>query len=104
MLKDSVQESQPPTVHTAAALFQQLCYSNKDRLMAGIIVAGVDPDGTPSVYSVPLGGSLHKKPFTIGGSGSTYIYGYCDSVYKDNMTKEEAIEFVKNGACSCLIV
>ena len=65
--------------------------------MAGIIVAGVDPDGTPSVYAVPLGGSLHKKPFTIGGSGSTYIYGYCDSVFKDNMTKDEAIEFTKNG-------
>ena len=65
--------------------------------MAGIIVAGVDPDGTPSVYAIPLGGSLHKKPFTIGGSGSTYIYGYCDAAYKDGMNKEEAIEFVKNG-------
>jgi 20S proteasome subunit beta 1 len=93
----SVQESKPPTVQTAASLFQQLCYSNKDRLMAGIIVAGVDPDGTPSVYSVPLGGSLHKKPFTIGGSGSTYIYGYCDAAYKEGMNKEEAIDFVKNG-------
>jgi 20S proteasome subunit beta 1 len=93
----SVQESKPPTVQTAASLFQQLCYSNKDRLMAGIIVAGVDPDGTPSVYAVPLGGSLHKKPFTIGGSGSTYIYGYCDAAYKEGMNKVEAIDFVKNG-------
>jgi 20S proteasome subunit beta 1 len=98
--KFSVQEGHPPSVHTAAALFQQLCYSNKDRLMAGIIVAGVDADGTPSVYAVPLGGSLHKKPFTIGGSGSTYIYGYCDSVYKEGMNKNEAIEFVKNGNIS----
>ena len=68
--------------------------------MAGIIVAGVDDDGTPSVYSIPLGGSLHKKPFTIGGSGSTYIYGYCDAAYKEGMNQEEAIDFVKNGIFS----
>lgn len=97
-----MQEGKAPTVQVTAALFQKICYANKDRLMAGIIVAGVDPDGTPSVYSVPLGGSLHKKPFTIGGSGSTYIYGYCDSVFKDNMSKEEAIEFTKNGVLFCV--
>jgi 20S proteasome subunit beta 1 len=28
----------PPTVQTAAALFQKLCYENKDALSAGIIV------------------------------------------------------------------
>jgi 20S proteasome subunit beta 1 len=78
----AAQENSAPTVHVAASLFQELCYSNKDRLMAGIIIAGVDPDGTPSVYSIPLGGSLHKRAFAIGGSGSTYIYGYCDSVFK----------------------
>lgn len=30
------------------------------------------------------------------GSGSTYIYGYCDATYKDDMSREECIEFVKN--------
>ena len=29
------------------------------------------------------------------GSGSTYIYGYCDAHFKQGMTKEECIEFVK---------
>lgn len=33
---------------------------------------------------------------TYIGSGSTYIYGYCDAKYKDNMTREECEEFVKN--------
>lgn len=66
-------------------------------MSAGIIVAGWDKTDGPSVYSIPLGGSLHKQPFAIGGSGSTYIYGYCDSVWKDDMTKEEAVEFTKNG-------
>ncbi|KAI7871306.1 proteasome subunit beta type-6 [Spinellus fusiger] len=93
----SVQENTKPGVRTAASLFQELCYQNKDNLMAGIIVAGVDATHGPAVYNVPLGGSLHRQPFAIGGSGSTYIYGYCDAKYHDNMTREQAIEFVKNS-------
>ena len=38
-----------------------------------------------------------RQPFAIGGSGSTYIYGYCDAHYKAGMTKEECMDFVKNG-------
>ncbi|KAG0769266.1 hypothetical protein G6F57_000718 [Rhizopus arrhizus] len=93
----SVNEDEAPSVRTASALFQELCYQNKDNLMAGIIVAGWDEKDGPSVYNVPLGGSLHKAPFAIGGSGSTYIYGYCDAKYKDDMTREECEEFVKNS-------
>ena len=33
--------------------------------------------------------------FLCVGSGSTYIYGYCDAHFKQGMTKEECIEFVK---------
>ena len=65
--------------------------------MAGIIVAGWDEVAGPSVYSIPLGGSLHKRPFAIGGSGSTFIYGYCDATFKEGMTREEAIEFTRNA-------
>jgi len=39
-----------------------------------------------------------KQPFAIGGSGSTYIYGYCDAHYKPNMPKEKCVEFVKTGS------
>ena len=35
-----------------------------------------------------------QVPFTVGGSGSTYIYGYCDYAYKENMTREECEDFV----------
>lgn len=36
-------------------------------------------------------------PFTTGGSGSTYIYGYVDANFKTGMTKEECLKFVANG-------
>ncbi|KAF9976210.1 Proteasome subunit beta type-1 [Actinomortierella ambigua] len=86
-----------PTVPLAASLFQELCYQNKDNLMAGIIVAGWDKENGGSVWNIPLGGSLHRQPFAIGGSGSTYIYGYCDAQFRDNMSREECIDFVKNS-------
>lgn len=44
-----------------------------------------------------MGGSTVKLPFAMSGSGSAFIYGYCDSNFKLNMTKQEALEFVKNA-------
>lgn len=64
---------------------------------AGIIIAGYDHRHGGQVYSLPLGGSLHKQPYAIGGSGSTYIYGYCDANWKEDMTEEEGIAFVKGS-------
>jgi 20S proteasome subunit beta 1 len=92
-----VQEETPPTVEVAANLFQKLVYENKNALMAGIIIGGWDAVHGPSVYAIPLGGSLHKRPFAIGGSGSSYIYGFCDANYREGMSKEECIQFTKNG-------
>ncbi|CAK9025420.1 Proteasome subunit beta type-6 (Differentiation-associated proteasome subunit 1) (DAPS-1), partial [Durusdinium trenchii] len=86
-----------PSVKTAATLFQRYCYEYKDRLMAGIICAGFDEVEGGSVYSIPLGGAMIKQPFAIGGSGSTYIYAYCDANYRDNMTRDEAHAFVKKA-------
>eukprot|EP00744_Colponema_vietnamica_P000658 GILI01001157.1.p1 GENE.GILI01001157.1~~GILI01001157.1.p1 ORF type:complete len:243 (+),score=82.87 GILI01001157.1:74-730(+) len=85
-----------PQVSTAANLFKLLVYGNKDNLLAGIICAGWDPRDGGSVYSINLGGSMVKQPYAISGSGSTFLYGYCDAQYKEGMTEEECKEFVKN--------
>ncbi|RKF83569.1 Proteasome subunit beta type-1 [Golovinomyces cichoracearum] len=90
-----IQNGRPPTTQTAAAMFQELCYGNKDRLKAGLIIAGWDERHGGQVYSVPLGGSLHKQSYAIGGSGSTYIYGFCDTHWREGMNEEEAVNFVK---------
>ena len=62
-----------------------------------MIIAGYDKRHGGQVYSIPLGGSLHKQSYAIGGSGSTYIYGYCDSYWKEDMTEEEGVNFVKGA-------
>ncbi|CAG8950506.1 hypothetical protein HYFRA_00007003 [Hymenoscyphus fraxineus] len=92
-----IQNGRPPTTQTAAAMFQELCYDNKDRLSAGLIIAGWDERHGGQVYSIPLGGSLHKQSYAIGGSGSTYIYGYCDANWKEGMEEKEAVDFVKGA-------
>lgn len=92
-----IELGEDPDVATASKLFRELCYHNKGQLMAGIIVAGWDRHEGGQVYTIPLGGALVRQPFAIGGSGSSYIYGYCDSNFKEGMTKEECMEFVKNA-------
>ena len=49
------------------------------------------------MYIIPLGGSLHKQSYAIGGSGSTYIYGYCDANWREGMSETDGIEFVKGA-------
>jgi len=91
----AVETGRVPTVKVAAHLMRKLCYENKDNLMAGVIIGGWDPVDGGSVYNIPLGGSCIKMPWAIGGSGSTFIYGLCDSEFKDGMSKEETNRLVK---------
>uniref|UniRef100_A0A1B6CT04 Proteasome subunit beta n=1 Tax=Clastoptera arizonana TaxID=38151 RepID=A0A1B6CT04_9HEMI len=83
-----------PLVETAARIFRELCYNYRDTLTAGIIVAGWDKLKGGQVYSIPIGGMCVRMKCTIGGSGSTYIYGFIDENYKVDMNQKECEEFV----------
>ncbi|OAG29744.1 2S proteasome subunit beta 1 [Nematocida displodere] len=82
-----------PSVKDVAILAKKIIYKN-DWLQAGLIIAGVDHTGG-RIFSIPLGGALVEQKCAIGGSGSIYVTGLCDRTFKENMTKEEAIAFVK---------
>ncbi|KAA8522680.1 hypothetical protein F0562_009158 [Nyssa sinensis] len=60
----------------------------------GLIVGGWDKHEGGKIYGVPLGGTILEQPFAIGGSGSTYLYGFFDQEWKEGMTKDEAEQFV----------
>lgn len=49
------------------------------------------------MYSVPIGGMLVRQPVSVGGSGSTYIYGFMDANYKPGMNKEQCMEITAAG-------
>jgi 20S proteasome subunit beta 1 len=84
-----------PSVLAAANLCMQMAYGNKNALQAGLIVAGYDHDVQQgSVYAIPLGGTLLRVPYAIGGSGSAYITGFCDKRFREGMTEQEAKAFV----------
>ncbi|KAH8061810.1 proteasome subunit beta [Aureococcus anophagefferens] len=116
----AIEVGKPPLVKTAANLAKRICYTNKEQLLAGVIVAGHDDADGGSVYVIPLGGARPrppfafsararrrrrraaagtclKVPFAIGGSGSTYIYGHVDHTYKPNMSLAECKVFVKEA-------
>ncbi|XP_036436643.1 proteasome subunit beta type-6 [Colossoma macropomum] len=93
----SIELDEPPLVQTAANLFKQMCYRYREELMAGIIVAGWDKRRGGQVYTVPMGGMLVRQPVSVGGSGSSYIYGFIDSKYKSGMTKEECLRFTADA-------
>lgn len=69
---------------------------------AGLIIAGWDERHGGQVYSIPLGGSLHKQSYAIGGSGSTYIYGYCDANWREGMEEADAVKFVKGALAEAI--
>merc|ERR1719491_2193171 len=98
----AVELGKEPTVNTAANLFKMIAYQNKDRLMAGMIIAGWDEKRGGQVYNVPLGGSIHRVPMAIDGSGSGYISGWLDANYRPGMTKAEALEFVRKSVAHAM--
>jgi len=88
---------EPPSVGTAANVFRDLLYQYRDQMTASIICAGWDDKNGGQVYSIPLGGMMVRRPISIHGSGSTFIYGYMDSHYKPGMNREQCLELVLNA-------
>ncbi|XP_068646983.1 proteasome subunit beta type-6-like [Aristolochia californica] len=90
----AIQLGQPATVKVAANLVRLLSYNNKNMLETGLIIGGWDKYEGGQIFAVPLGGTILQQPFAIGGSGSSYLYGFFDQAWKEGMTKDEAEKFV----------
>lgn len=93
-----------PQVNACANLFQALAYNNKDNLMAGLIVAGWDEERGGQIYSIPLGGSRFRVPYSAGGSGSSYISGLIDATFKQGMKRDEARAWIKKCVAHAMAV
>lgn len=59
-----------------------------------MIIGGWDRKLGSQVYSCTAGGNMIKTKWTTDGSGSTFIWGFMDDGFKENMTREECEEFV----------
>lgn len=88
-------EDRLPDVRDAANMAKNIIYRYQ-WLTAAMIIGGYDNNG-PDLYSVSLCGSMIKENIVINGSGSAFIYGWCDENYKPDMNRDEAYNFVKKA-------
>ncbi|XP_034561653.1 proteasome subunit beta type-9 [Notolabrus celidotus] len=91
----STEIGEDPQVCSAATLVRNISYKYKEELSAHLIVAGWDRKDGGQVFAT-LNGLLTRQPFAIGGSGSSYVYGFVDAEYRRDMSKEECQQFVVN--------
>jgi 20S proteasome subunit beta 1 len=69
-------------------------YEYKDYLSAALIVCGWDRINGPQIYSVGLGGTVSRQEIALSGSGSAFIYGFCDTNFRSKMSKQECRDFI----------
>lgn len=92
----SLELQEAPGVQAVANMVMQMSYSNQG-LIAALIVAGWDAESGGQVWGCPIGGSLMRQDWTTDGSGSTYIWGFLDSEYRENMNRSQAESMVKEA-------
>ena len=103
MAQFAVEYGDKPPVKVAARLLQQFQYQYKNYLNCAVIVCGYDNLEGPCIYEIGMGGTVTKRVIAMNGSGSHYINGYVDKNFKENMTKEEAKEFLKNAVTLAML-
>jgi proteasome beta subunit len=93
-----------PTILEAANLLAMLVYRNIRTpsmipSIVGTLIAGVDEDGTSSLFTIEPGGSVIKvEDFDANfSSGMPYILGLLERQYKKDMTTQEAVELAKEA-------
>jgi proteasome beta subunit len=94
-----LRDKQRATVKEAANLIAALNYKNIRQpamipFMAGLMIGGLNDDGTTELYSVePAGSTMKVEDFDANfSSGMPYILGMMEKTYKKGLTIEEGIE------------
>jgi len=94
-----LQDKKQPTIKEAANMIAMTSYKNIRQpsmipFMAGLMVGGLDKDGTAELYSVEPAGSVMKvEDFDANfSSGMPYILGLLERMYKPGLSIEEGVE------------
>ena len=92
------------TVKEAASMMGMMAYKNIRQpsmvpFMVGMMVGGINPDGTAELYSVEPAGSIMKVTDYDANfsSGMPYILGLLERQYKSDLTVEEAISLAEEA-------
>ncbi|KAK9847230.1 hypothetical protein WJX84_003108 [Apatococcus fuscideae] len=83
-------------VVTAMTMLKSHLFRYQGHVSAALVLGGVDFRG-PHLFTVYPHGSTDSLPFCTMGSGSLNAMAVFESGYKDNLTREEAVELVANA-------
>ena len=92
----SLKDDTIPSVRKAAYLMHKYIYDYSDFLLAAIIMAGYDESGG-RVFKINVCGTINEVNIAVSGSGSAFIFGYCDITYREGMTLDESIDFARTA-------
>jgi len=80
------------TVNAAAQLLSNILFSRKYMpYLTQTLIGGVDSGGS-HLYSLDLAGSLIKETYAAVGTATSLVLGVLEANYREDLTKEEAIE------------
>lgn len=82
-------------MESAAKIMRQIIYSNAGRLGASMMCSGWDPYKGYQIYSVNQTGFFNEGDWAMSGSGTVFIKGYFDANYRNDMTLDEAKDFME---------
>jgi len=82
-----------PRVITAKTMLQQMLFRYQGNISAALILGGIDVTG-PTLYTIYPHGSTDSLPYVTMGSGSLAAMAVFESGYKNNMTRQEAVDLV----------
>lgn len=94
----------PLTVKESARLIANLTYSglkNYQPYYVELLVAGVDEEGG-HVFAADMSGAVTSEDFASSGSGSPIAYGVLESVYRKDVTNNEAKEIAAKAVAAAM--
>jgi 20S proteasome subunit beta 2 len=86
-------------VVTALTMLKSHLFGYQGKVSAALVLGGVDVTG-PHLHAVYPHGSTDTLPFATMGSGSLAAMSVFESRYKENLTREEAMEIVSAAICA----
>ena len=94
----------PLTTKESARLIANLAYSgmkNYQPYFVELLVAGVDEEGG-HIFAADMSGAITSEDFASSGSGSPIAYGVLESVYRKDVTNEEAKELATKAVAAAM--
>ena len=94
-----LQEDHPLDPRKFSALVKSLLYEHRfGSYFISPIIAGLQEDNTPFLAtSDSIGAMSYPNNFAVGGTADDCLYGICESMWRENMNKDELFEVI--SAC-----